>query len=167
MKKLLILILIVAVLLVLGIFFIFSCTSDSEPELDPTPDSEPDLTPEPDTAIEPGLDHEPPFTTLETVRVFKPKNDPSTVILPDPTNENLPAWRGFNKLNLFSLGESAAYDDNGTAVRETDFVLMHELGFNFVRFPMDYRFFYCKENKTFDMEKQVISFPLPARRFAL
>ena len=96
---------------------------------------------------------EPAFTTLATVKVYTPKNSLASVTLPEPTNGSLPLWRGFNKLNLYSLGEGSGYDDNGTDIRETDFVLMSDLGFNFIRFPMDYRFFYNKDGKTFDMEK--------------
>lgn len=55
--------------------------------------------------------------------------------LPEPTPEKLPAWRGFNLLEKFMKGssESGPY-------REDDFRLIAEWGFNFVRLPMDYRF---------------------------
>jgi aryl-phospho-beta-D-glucosidase BglC (GH1 family) len=48
------------------------------------------------------------------------------------TAQKLPRWRGFNLLEWFNVG-------NAQAFREEDFRLIHELGFNFVRIPMDYR----------------------------
>lgn len=55
--------------------------------------------------------------------------------LPDATAEALPRWRGFNLLEKFILG----WDISGP-FHEKDFQLISELGFNFVRLPMDYRF---------------------------
>lgn len=46
--------------------------------------------------------------------------------------EKLPRWRGFNLVEKFSLG-------NGKPFVEEDFRLISQLGFNFVRLPMDYR----------------------------
>ena len=54
--------------------------------------------------------------------------------LPVPTAENLPRYRGFNLLNKFYKG-----GDNDGPYLESDFQLISELGFNFVRLPMDYR----------------------------
>jgi len=43
-------------------------------------------------------------------------------------------WRGFNLLGMFQdHGQPGRFD-------EEDFQLLHELGFNFVRLPLDYRF---------------------------
>ncbi|MDD4174158.1 MAG: hypothetical protein PHN34_07985, partial [Kiritimatiellae bacterium] len=43
-------------------------------------------------------------------------------------------WRGFNLLGMFqNHGQPAHFE-------EEDFKLISELGFNFVRIPMDYRF---------------------------
>ena len=53
--------------------------------------------------------------------------------LPRPTAEHLPRWRGFNLLEKFYRRQ-----ENGPFL-ESDFRLIHELGFNFVRLPMDYR----------------------------
>ncbi|MBX3176635.1 MAG: cellulase family glycosylhydrolase [Candidatus Hydrogenedentes bacterium] len=53
--------------------------------------------------------------------------------LPEATPQKLPIWRGFNLLEKFSL------DWPKGPFREEDFQLIHELGFNFVRLPMDYR----------------------------
>jgi len=53
--------------------------------------------------------------------------------LPTPTPNKLPRWRGFNLTNKFQR------DWNNGPFEEDDFKLIHELGFNFVRLPMDYR----------------------------
>jgi endoglucanase len=54
-------------------------------------------------------------------------------VLPEASWENLPRWRGFNLLEKFSIDWS-----NGP-FKEEDFKMISELGFNFVRLPMDYR----------------------------
>ena len=51
--------------------------------------------------------------------------------LPDPSPQKLPRWHGFNLLNKFN-GRNARFD-------EPDFEWIAELGFNFVRLPLDYR----------------------------
>jgi len=43
-------------------------------------------------------------------------------------------WRGFNLTGMMVLGASPGY------FSESDFALISELGFNFVRIPLDYRF---------------------------
>ncbi len=53
--------------------------------------------------------------------------------LPEPTAEKLPRWRGFNLLEKFHRDWS-----NGP-YRESDFKIVSEFGFNFVRLPLDYR----------------------------
>lgn len=53
--------------------------------------------------------------------------------LPMPTARKLPRWRGFNLDDKFYLRRRQR------PFRETDFQMIHELGFNFVRLPMDYR----------------------------
>jgi endoglucanase len=50
----------------------------------------------------------------------------------DPAPGRLPRWRGFNLLEKFTLGGNAPY-------RESDFDIMAEWGFDFVRLPTDYR----------------------------
>ena len=50
------------------------------------------------------------------------------------TPEKLPRWRGFNLLEKFQLGSGRK------PFREEDFRLISQFGFNFVRLPMDYRF---------------------------
>ena len=49
-------------------------------------------------------------------------------------------WRGFNLLGMFqSHGQDAQFE-------EEDFRLISELGFNFVRIPMEYRFWQKDKN---------------------
>ena len=56
--------------------------------------------------------------------------------LPVPTAERLPSsWKGFNLLNMFYLRDS----ERDSLFNEKDFQMISELGFNFVRIPMDYR----------------------------
>ena len=58
--------------------------------------------------------------------------------LPEPTPKALPRWRGFNLLEMFNVG-------NAQPFREDDFASIAELGFDFVRLPLDYR---CWTEKT-------------------
>ncbi|MFQ3610830.1 MAG: cellulase family glycosylhydrolase [Fimbriimonadales bacterium] len=60
--------------------------------------------------------------------------------LPEPTASKLPRWRGFNLLNRFGLEWS------NTPFEERDFEWIAELGFNFVRLPLDYRIWTDKAN---------------------
>jgi hypothetical protein len=53
--------------------------------------------------------------------------------LPPASAEKLPRWRGFNLTNKFQR------DWRNGPFLEEDFRLISELGFNFVRLPMDYR----------------------------
>ena len=53
--------------------------------------------------------------------------------LPEASWDELPRWRGFNLLDKFSIDWS-----NGP-FKEEDFKMISEMGFNFVRLPMDYR----------------------------
>ena len=52
---------------------------------------------------------------------------------PDITASSIPRWRGFNLLEKFIASNS------NDPFRESDFALMAELGFDFVRLPMSYR----------------------------
>lgn len=52
--------------------------------------------------------------------------------LPPASAKKLPRWRGFNLLEKFYVTKRQAFV-------EEDFELVSELGFNFVRLPMDYR----------------------------
>src|SRR5690554_5626391 len=62
-----------------------------------------------------------------------PASGSMTAGLPDASHQSLPRWRGFNLLNKFSK------DWSNRPFRENDFARIAELGFNFVRLPMDYR----------------------------
>jgi len=46
--------------------------------------------------------------------------------------EKLPRWRGFNLENMFFVSGHRPFS-------ESDFRMIHDFGFNFVRLPMDYR----------------------------
>jgi len=61
---------------------------------------------------------------------------------PEPTWKKLPRWRGFNLHERFmlSLGREP--------YRELDFEWMAEWGFDFVRLPLDYRFWTPQDNWT-------------------
>ena len=85
--------------------------------------------------------------------VFVPTGNLRKVTLPEPTSKKLPAWHGFNKLNLFLIGSGESYDDGGMDIRESDFALIRQMGFNFVRFPIDYRYIYNPADKSFNMDK--------------
>jgi len=52
--------------------------------------------------------------------------------LPEATPKKLPKWRGFNLLEKFNVRTNKRF-------LESDFEWIAELGFNFVRLPMDYR----------------------------
>src|SRR5688572_32100006 len=54
--------------------------------------------------------------------------------LPEPTPQKLPRWRGFNLLGMFNQAFSPG------SFEERDFASIASLGFNFVRLPLDYRF---------------------------
>ena len=56
--------------------------------------------------------------------------------LPEASAKQLPRWRGFNLLEKFMFwGQNPQ-----PRFQEDDFKMIHDLGFNFVRLPMDYRF---------------------------
>ncbi len=61
---------------------------------------------------------------------------------PEPSARELPRWRGFNLLEMFYKGSSTG------PFKEEDFRLISELGFNFVRLPMDYRVWIVGEDWT-------------------
>jgi endoglucanase len=52
--------------------------------------------------------------------------------LPDATPKHLPRWRGFNLLAKFMVDQQKPF-------QERDFADIAELGFDFVRLPLDYR----------------------------
>ena len=55
--------------------------------------------------------------------------------LPTPTPANIPDWKGFNVLNMFMQGGGG----NDSDFDESVFSTIADLGFNFVRLPIDYR----------------------------
>lgn len=76
--------------------------------------------------------------------------------LPAASAKALPRWRGFNLLDKFDVAWS------NRPFREEDFALIAELGFNFVRLPMDYRVWIVEgdwrrlnENALVDMDRAV------------
>ena len=50
----------------------------------------------------------------------------------DPDYKHLPRWRGFNLLEKFDGNRNQPF-------KESDFQMIHELGFDFVRLPLSYR----------------------------
>jgi endoglucanase len=56
----------------------------------------------------------------------------AAMALPEPTPQKLPRWRGFNLLEMFMVQGPHPF-------REEDFAGIAELGFDFVRLPLDYR----------------------------
>ena len=63
----------------------------------------------------------------------QPGDTSTTPGLPPASPAHLPRWRGFNLTDKFHR------DGRNGPFQEDDFRLIHELGFNFVRLPMDYR----------------------------
>jgi endoglucanase len=63
---------------------------------------------------------------------LSPRLSHAEAVLPEASASKLPRWRGFNLLEKFVVGQNARFVEN-------DFAWMRELGFNFVRLPMDYR----------------------------
>lgn len=72
------------------------------------------------------------FATFCTVLPIMADAAELKATLPTATPQKLPRWRGFNLLEKFQVGSQRPF-------REEDFRLIHQLGFNFVRLPMDYR----------------------------
>ena len=72
-------------------------------------------------------------------------NSPKPKELPEATYENLPRWRGFNLLEKFAKEPdefsqmSPCWTFYNEPFRESDFQMISELGFNFVRLPMSYK----------------------------
>lgn len=68
--------------------------------------------------------------------------------LSEPSAENMPVYRGFNLTDKFYKGSNAG------PFQESDFQMISELGFNFVRLPMDYRLWIKDGNwQKFDLEQ--------------
>jgi endoglucanase len=74
-----------------------------------------------------------PLTALRAAERMADESRTNRTWLP-ATPEKLPQWRGFN------LGEKLMLSKGRKPFCEEDFRLIAKLGFNFVRLPMDYRF---------------------------
>lgn len=65
--------------------------------------------------------------------------------LPDASYDNLPRWRGFNLLEKFQnkpdefSSMAPVWSFYNEPFRESDFQIISDLGFNFVRLPMSYK----------------------------
>ena len=68
------------------------------------------------------------------------------VELGDKVKDGRPSvrWRGFNLVDMLVMGEK---DRNPAPFKEEDFRIIKEWGFNFVRLPMDYRFWIKNGNR--------------------
>ncbi len=88
--------------------------------------------------------------------LFATQSTEKSKSLPHPIPSKLPRWRGFNLLEKFN-GSNQPF-------REEDFQNISDLGFNFVRLPMDYRSWIINGNKrefnerTFEEIDQAIEF---------
>lgn len=76
-----------------------------------------------------------PIIALISVVLLAMTGVPAFASRERPTAERLPLWRGFNLTEMFNV----TWPGSG-AFREEDFRMIADLGFNFVRLPLDYRF---------------------------
>ena len=88
------------------------------------------------------------FLGLLATGAALPRSTWAGLDLPEPTPKDLPRWRGFNLLEKFMAG-------NPRPFREEDFDWIADLGFNFVRLPMDYR---CWTDPALDVRSGAASF---------
>jgi len=78
---------------------------------------------------------------------------------PDITYCTLPMWRGFNLQEKFThkpdewLKIAPEWGFKNEPFRESDFALIRELGFNFVRLPMSYRC-WCDDNDWYSLQEK-------------
>ena len=75
-----------------------------------------------------------------TPATFGAVTSTSSNALPHATWNKLPRWRGFNLCEKFTLGGNQPF-------KEDDFHNISDLGFNFVRLPMDYRIWTDRSDK--------------------
>jgi endoglucanase len=73
------------------------------------------------------------FALSVLIILFLCTTDSHATALPEASWDNLPRWRGFNLLNKFMQNWQEK------PFEQEDFRWISELGFNFVRLPMDYR----------------------------
>jgi len=72
-----------------------------------------------------------------------------------PAQTRLPRWRGFNLLEMFSLGGPRTAPAAGREFREEDFRWMAEWGFDFVRLPLCYRL-WVKDGDPFRIDEKAL-----------
>lgn len=78
---------------------------------------------------------------------------------PDVTFNTLPRWRGFNLLEKFThkpdewLTVAPEWGYKNEPFKESDFAIIKELGFNFVRLPMSYKC-WCEENDWYKLKEK-------------
>ncbi len=70
--------------------------------------------------------------------------------IPSHAKNRLPRWRGFNLLEMFvwEPGREQIAAGDAADFRESDFLHIRDFGFDFVRIPMDYRFWTQRESAT-------------------
>jgi endoglucanase len=68
--------------------------------------------------------------------------------LPDATPAHLPRWRGFNLLDKFMVDQQKPF-------QERDFADIAELGFDFVRLPLDYRC-WTERDRPYDLNEPIL-----------
>ena len=85
---------------------------------------------------------------LRATSVLKP--------LPDATPKKLPRWRGFNLFNKLTADSQKPFE-------ERDFADIAELGFDFVRLPLDYRC-WTEPARPSDLKEPVPQGDRPGRR---
>ena len=79
--------------------------------------------------------------------------------LPNPTPEKLPRWRGFNLLEKFQdkpdelTAIAPIWSYNNQPFQESDFRMISEWGFDFVRLPMSYKCWVREDNPTIFREE--------------
>jgi hypothetical protein len=67
---------------------------------------------------------------------------------------NLPVWHGFNLENLINYPANTPDSmDHGKDFAESDFALMKQMGFNFIRMPVHYRHIYTVSTGAFNEAK--------------
>ena len=77
----------------------------------------------------------------------------------DVTYNTLPIWRGFNLLEKFTdkpdewLSVAPEWGYRNEPFKESDFSIIKELGFNFVRLPMSYKC-WCEENDWYKLKEK-------------
>jgi len=79
--------------------------------------------------------------------------------VPDITYNTLPLWRGFNLQEKFThkpdewMNIAPEWGFRNEPFRESDFAIIKELGFNFVRLPMSYKC-WCEENNWYKLKEK-------------